>query len=1019
MTYYMKRFISFLVIILLAAGSYAQHTEIYSSKDAPYSEGVSLYQQGRFSASYQKLSDYLKQSGSLRFSDDAIFYLTADAFELRRSDASQQVQRYLKAYPYTIYSSEAYYMQGVLQVEKRKYKQALKSFEQVEVKELFRPHQMSFLFHKGYAHLQLQEYQKASSCFDKVRKEESVYSLSSRYYYGYCQYVLKNYGRALPEFLAIEHTAQYKGIVPYYIIQIYYAQKQYDEVYDRAEYLLSIDPDNEHNGEIYRMLGEIYYQKGDYESAISNLSKYEALYNSQKKELLREDIYLLGMSNYQLGKWKEAAAYLKKIKKENDLLSENACYHLGNAYIRLGQTEPAKMAYSAVIYSGLDKTLREEAMYNYTLVSYRSSSALGESVTAFSNFLKEYPTSKHRTQVYELMCDAFMSSKNYKAALNALDSIPNPTSKLLETRLYLEYQIGADLFAQGKVQEACQYFTKVIEEEKKTSTYKTESYYWRGECYYRMQDYTEALSDYQTFKKQPNASKSRNMPMVDYAIGYTYFAQKRYGDAKSCFLSYTQTTDKNLVTYSDALNRLGDCYFIARDFVNAESCYAKVISAGGSGRDYAMFQRGYVLGLLKRYSDKIHLLEQLVKQWPKSDYADDALYEIARSELQQEDNDGALHSYERLLTLYPNSPLARKASLEKAMVYYNVGKHNEAIAAYKQVIKNYPGSDEAYSALDGLQTIYVETNNVSEFLAYTKTLGRISMATDNREDSLTYVAAERQYMLGNYSEAVGGMGKYISQFCSGGRYCTVAQYYLADSYYHLGNKAEAKEAYKTLADISGNPYEEEACMRVAEISYDQANFSEALTYFSRLQDVASSIEKENVSRLGVLRCSYNLQDNETTISIATRIIDDVSSTEELQNEAYYNRGKAYYALKQYGRAEGDFKHIATETRTAQGAEAKYLLAEAAYLQDDMDKAEAEIMDFANMNTQQRFWLAKGFILLSDIYVKRGDDFQAKQYLLSLQSNYQVQDEIQNIILERLTQIEEREQEKIDDDEEIL
>lgn len=1013
----MKRISSLIVAISLVSSLFAQHTEIYSSAEAAYTEGVSLYQQGRYAASRQHLTEYLKQGGELKFAADASFYVVADAFELRQNDALQQVQKYIAAQPYSTFASEAYYMQGVLQVEKRKYKQALKAFEQVDSKRLFRAHQSAFLFHKGYAHLQMAEYQKASTCFDKVRKEEGTYTLSASYYYAFCQYTMQHYGKALPEFLDIEHTAQYKDIVPYYIIQIYYAQGQYDEVYSRAEYLLKNNAENENNGEVHRILGEIYYHDGKYQEAITHLKQYEQSYKAQQKDLLREDLYLLGMSYYQRSDYKNAVAYLQKVKQEDDPLTENTNYHLGNAHLQLNNPEQAKMAYNAVVLSGKNDTLREEAMYNYALISYRSSTALGESVTAFTNFLGEYPHSKHRTQIYELMCDAFMSSKNYKAALAVLDSINDPSRKMRETKEYLRYQIGTDLFLQGKTQEAVQYFTDVIDNNKSTSIYKTESYYWRGECYYRLKDYDKALSEYQSFGRQTNVAKSKNKALLNYQIGYTYFSQKQYTEAQKAFIDYTGSADKSLATYSDAMNRLGDCYFISRDYVKAESYYAKVVSLGGSGRDYAMFQRGYALGLLKRYSDKIHLLDQLVKQWPKSDYADDALYEMARSELQQENNEAALKDYDRLLSAYPHSSLARKASLEKAMIYYNIGKHTEAIAAYKQVIKNYPGSEEAYSALDGLQTIYVETNNVSEFLAYTKTLGKISMVTNNQEDSLTYAAAERQYMLGNYQEAVGGLGKYISQYCDGGRYCMIAQYYLADSHYKLGNKDDAKDAYKALTNITGNPYMEEACMRVAEIDYDQANYTEALTYFTKLQEVAGSIEKENTARLGILRCSYNLQDHDNTIAIATRILDDVSSSADLQKEAHYNRGKAYFAKGLYQKAIDDLTPVAAEVRTVQGAESKYLVAEASFLQDDLDKAEAEIMAFANMNTQHQYWLAKGFILLSDIYVKRGEDFQAKQYLLSLQSNYRVQDDIQDTIKQRLTQIEDRENEKVEDDEE--
>ena len=91
-----------------------------------------------------------------------------------------------------------------------------------------------------------------------------------------------------------------------------------------------------------------------------------------------------------------------------------------------------------------------------------------------------------------------------------------------------------------------------------------------------------------------------------------------------------------------------------------------------------------------------------------------------------------------------------------------------------------------------------------------------------------------------------------------------------------------------------------------------------------------------------------------------------------------------------------------------GAEAKYLYAEYFYLQGDYKKSEEEIFDFISKNTPYQYWLAKGFVLLSDIYVAQEDDFQAKQYLISLRDNYTAQDSIQDLIKERLDKILARE-----------
>ena len=75
------------------------------------------------------------------------------------------------------------------------------------------------------------------------------------------------------------------------------------------------------------------------------------------------------------------------------------------------------MSYAAAMRVIYDPKIREESMYNYALTTYNSSSALGESVTAFSDFLNEYPNSQYKEQIYEMLCDAFTRSKNYASAL--------------------------------------------------------------------------------------------------------------------------------------------------------------------------------------------------------------------------------------------------------------------------------------------------------------------------------------------------------------------------------------------------------------------------------------------------------------------------------------------------------------------------------------------------------------------------------------------------------------------------
>ena len=941
------------------------------------------------------------------------FNALSERFDGRDKLLARDLKTYLQQYPYTTFADEVNFMQGVLLVEKGRYKQALKLLEPIDIDALTRPHQLDYSFYRGYAYLMQQEYQRASLYFHYLSKSSNRYTVRGAYYYAYCMYKLEKYDKALPALKLVENESSYSKTVPYYLVQIEYAMGKNEEVEARAKALLQERPDNLNNGELHRILGEIYYQKEDYTEAVNHLKQYTAAAAEQKEEILRNDLYMLGAANYRLGQYEEAVKALKQVKQEKDTISEAACLTMGNAYVQLGQPEQAKLSYQAAVSIDITPAIKEEAAYNYALCTYQSSSALGESVRAFNDFLRDFPESKYEGRIYQLLSDALMQSKNYAAAIATLDSINNPSPKMRQTKQYLRYQLGADNFLQGKMQQSVDWMTEVIAHKDESDIYTTEAYYVRAEANYRLRNYKACEQDLTSFFGRPDAKRSDNYRIARYLQGYTYFSQNKYDKAREAFSVYIDAALATEPTYADALNRIGDCYFNARQFAQAITYYSQVAKLQASGADYALFQKGYALGLQHKYTDKISVLRELVKRYPKSDYADDAVYEIARAQLQKDDERGAIGTYEQLLASYPHSTLARKASLERAMLYRNLRQNQEAIAAYRQTIEKYPATEEAYTALDALQALYVEAGNVDEYLKYTKNLSKINMNVTTAEDSLLYAAAEMQYMQAAYQKATVSLSNYLTQYCAGGRYCTTARYYLADSYYRLGKSSEALAQYVILAEMNANPYQEESATRVAEICYDKSDYACALDAFYRMHALASTRENLTVARLGILRCSQALGRHQAAIDISEQILSDTPVDEETRLEARYGRAKAYVALKQWSKAQADLKALSAEVRTAQGAEAKYLLAQSYYELKDYDAAEAQVMEFTQMNTQQQYWLARALVLLSDINRERGELFQARQYLLVLQQNYMIKgDDIPSIINSRIATLDQLEQPEV-------
>lgn len=147
-----------------------------------------------------------------------------------------------------------------------------------------------------------------------------------------------------------------------------------------------------------------------------------------------------------------------------------------------------------------------------------------------------------------------------------------------------------------------------------------------------------------------------------------------------------------------------------------------------------------------------------------------------------------------------------------------------------------------------------------------------------------------------------------------------------------------------------------------------------------------------------------MQDDVETIAAATDLLAEAKLAPELHNEALYFRAKAYLNQRADKKAMNDLQALAKDTRTLYGAEAKYLVAQQLYDAKEYPAAEKEILNFIEQSTPHAYWLARSFILLSDVYVAMDKKLDARQYLLSLQQNYQADDNIEQMINERLEKL---------------
>ncbi|WP_455622942.1 tetratricopeptide repeat protein [Parabacteroides sp.] len=990
-----------LIPLCLVVGSHMASGQRSYQFDAPnrlFVEGKELFSLKNYSGCIDKLEAYKQHSTDADLIQEADYMLVYSAYEQGRPNAARLLKDYLDVYPASRHADEVGFLIGSAHFGQGEYQKAIFWFNESNIDMLSPEQQEAYCFRLAYSLLQTGDMEKARGYFARIEQIGTKYREASTYYVAYIDYATGKYNNALVEFTGLKDLPDYKERSLYYITQIYFIQNKYEKVISEGKELLASYPDSENNSEVYRIMGNAYYHLGNEEQAIPMLSKYV----SSTSDPLRGDLYILGVCYYNKGNYSSAVNALGRTVRENDALSQNAYLYLGQSYLKLKDKNNARMAFEAAATSSFDKQVKEAAMYNYALLIHETAfTGFGESVTIFEDFLNDFPNSKYADKVNDYLVEVYLTTKNYQAALNSIDKIKHPSTKILEAKQDILFQLGTQAFTNMELDKAVDLFSRAISLGAYNLESRNDAYFWRGESYYRQGEYNKAISDYRTYLNNTRQRNTDMYALAHYNLGYSYFKLKEYGEALNRFRQYVNLeSNQQTPAYADAYNRIGDCLFHNRQFAMAEENYTRAAQLQPSAGDYSVYQKGFLLGLQKDYKGKISVMDRLIREFPESQYVDDALFEKGRSYVLLDNNQAAAASFEQLMRDFPQSSLARKAGVQLGLIYFNDNQPEKAAEAYKRVISNYPGSEEAKVALQDLKSVYIELNDINSFAAYANSLGGNVRFEVSEQDSLTYLAAEKLFMRGDNEGARRSLTNYLQTFPQGA-FSSNANFYLASIAFAKKDLEEAKRLFSLVLESGDTKFREESWARKAEIEYLDKDYAAAMESFKHLQAVAENPENKEAAKLGLMRCAELTGQPQEALLAANDLLKEPKLSPEIMSEARYVRAKAYISLKQENKALADLKEISKDTRTIHGAEAKYLLAQLYYDNKDDKNAETVLMNFIENGTPHQYWLARGFILLADIYIRQGDDFQARQYLTSLQNNYKGDDEIAAMIEDRL------------------
>ena len=924
-------------------------------------------------------------------------------YELKSGNSIELLEAYLKQYPDSRHANRVESMMASVYFEEGKYQEAIALYRSCDLDALADKERDEAALKLATSYLKVGNLEEAKVWFALLKDMSKTHQADAVYNLGYIDYVEGRYDAALKAFTSLKNDDVYDSLVPYYIGEIHLLRGEYKQADEVASDYLRHFAGHKDEAEMQRIQGEARYGLQDYLNAVSSLEAYVNAVETPQRKVM----YELGMGYYHTGAYSKATEMLGRTTMVQDALAQNANLHMGLAYLQLKDRNQARMAFEQASIGDYDKAVKEQALYNYALCIHETSySPFAESVIVFERFLNEFPDSRYRERVNDYLVETYMNTRSYDAALKSIAKISKPGPRIMEAKQKILFRLGTQEFANARFADALQYFNRSLEIGQYNTATQADAYYWRGEANYRLEKYQQAGKDLRRYLELAKDKRSQEYGLALYNLGYADFKQQHYSSALNWFSRFVnEGTKDNKQVLADAYNRMGDCNFYARKFDDARRSYDKAEQMDPSLGDYSLYQEGFVKGLQKDYNGKIQSLNQLITNYPQSQYIDDALYEQGRAFVQLEDNANAIERFQLLVKNFPQSNMARRASNEIGLLYYQDDKYPEAITAYKEVIKNYPGSEEARLAQRDLKSIYIDLNKVDEYADFASTIPGGANFDVNERDSLTYVAAERVYMRGENAEARNSFVKYLQTFPEGA-FSLNANYYIGLIDYNQKNYESASAHLNKVLEYPDNKYSEEAMMMSAEMAYLAKDYGKSLDLYKLLKDRASTPERRELAATGMLRSAAMANNDEEVVLAATAVLADAKVAPELENEARHYRAQSLVKVNQVQHAVADWKALAQDTRNVYGAEAKYRLAQYLFDTGKTADAEKEVLNYLEVSTPHTYWLARSFVLLSDIYAKLDRKLEARQYLLSLKQNYQANDDIAGMIESRLEKLNE-------------
>ncbi|MBQ0736059.1 tetratricopeptide repeat protein [Aquimarina celericrescens] len=971
-----KYITSMLFVIAFSATLSAQQSAIYTNELVQYNQALELYNNKQFLAA-QNLFDKVRDAVDDENIDaNCSYYIANCAVWLNQKDADQLLESFVVQYPTSIKRNSAYLDAATYYFDNGKYAYARKWYDKVNEGNLSRSEKEKFNFNNGYAYFKIQRFNEAKKFLNRVQ-DSPEYGAKAKYYLGFIAYEGDNYQEADKLFDEVKDLDQYNKNLSYFQSDMNFKSGNFEEAINEGLAQLPKSKPSE-KSELNKIIGESYFNLGEYEKAIPHLKEYKG----RKGKWNNTDYYYLGYAYYKQGDYTNAISEFNKIVGGRNATAQNAYYHLAESYLKTDQKQQALNAFKNASEMDFEAKIKEDALYNYAKLSYEIGNSYESTPKILLGYLDQYPNSEFIEEIQELLISSYITSKNYREAMDLLEGSRNFADK--EVYQKVAFYRGIELYNENNYSEAITYFDKSLDKQV-DPRFTVRAIYWKAESNYLLNDFDEALIGFKQFQGSTGASTTVEYQQIEYNLGYTYFKLKQYPQAAQFFEAFSKKNDIDEARLVDTYLRLGDSHFISSKYWPAMEAYNKAIKANGPDADYAFYQKAISYGFVNKNDQKIQDLEMFIKKYPRSTYRDDAMFALGDVYISETKTNRGIAAYDRLIRDVPRSSYVPKALLKQGLVFYNGDQGDRALSKFKKVVSEYPGSEEAIQAVNTARLIYVDLGRTDEYASWVKGLSFVDIS-DADLDNTSFEAAEKQFLENNDNGAIKGFEKYVTEFPNG-LHALKSHFHLAQLYFKKGDKEAAIPHYEFVLKSKRTEFTEQALARLSEIYLENRNYEKAISVLERLESDADYPQNIIFAQSNLMKLYYRLLNYQKTIEYADKVLANPKIQNKVKSDAKIFIARAALQTNDMSRAKKAYAEVQKIAIGELAAEALYYDAYFKNEEGNFKSSNETIQKLAKDYPGYRLYGSKGLVLMAKNFYGLNDAYQATYILESVVKNF--------------------------------